>query len=166
MTSAFSKSTTSLPRVAAAVSWILACALIVVGPAMASAQGGRISGAGISKVGKDTRKLTVAAESGGSTANGSVQFIHNSPSGMSRFRGSVSCMNVSGGTVQVSGTVEKGETVSGTLLDGKSYAITIQAGGSPQSFSLPSFGEPASAGSCSGGRAETVPVTEDGFRIQ
>jgi len=165
MTSDFRKSTKPPPRVAAAFSWILACALIVLVPALALAQG-RVSGAAISKVGKDTRKLTVAAESGGSTANGSVQFIHNSPSGMSRFRGSVSCMNVSGGTVQVSGTVEKGETVSGTLLDGKSYAITIQAGGSPQSFSLPSFGEPASAGSCSGGRAETVPVTEDGFRIQ
>ncbi|HVF38517.1 MAG TPA: hypothetical protein VM939_01370 [Gemmatimonadaceae bacterium] len=144
---------------------LVAAGLVAVLAATAAAQAGSISGAAISKVGKDTRKLTVTAQAAGSAANGSVQFIHNSPAGMSRFRGTVSCLNVSGETVQVSGVVEKGETATGTLLDGKAYAITIKAGSAPQSFSLPSFGEQGAVGACSGGRAETVPVTEEGFRI-
>lgn len=137
--------------------------LVLAFPEGVSAQGGgRITGAAISKVGKDTRKLTVnAAEAGGS-----VQFIHNSPAGMSKFRGTVSCLNVSAGVVQVSGVVDKGETATGTLLDGKAFAITIQAGSSPQSFSLPNFGDAGSIGACSGGRPETVSVTEMGFKIQ
>lgn len=132
------------------------------------AQGGaRISGAGISKVGRDTRKLTVSAQApaGSSAASGSVQFIHNNPAGFSRFRGTITCLSVSGGTVQISGTIDKGETATGALLDGKAYAITVNAGGSAQSFSLPTIGEPGAVGACSGGRGDTVPVTEDGFRI-
>ena len=131
------------------------------------AQGGaHISGAGISKVGRDTRKLTVAAQApaGSSAATGTVQFIHNSPAGLSRFRGTIGCLSVSSGVVQISGAIEKGETATGALLDGKSYAITINASGSPQSFSLPTVGE--AVGPCSGGAAQIVPVTEDGFKLQ
>ena len=131
------------------------------------AQGGaRIDGAGISKVGRDTRKLTVAAQAsaGSSGATGTVQFIHNSPAGLSRFRGTVTCLSVNAGVAQVSGTIEKGETSTGALLDGKAYAFTISAGASPQNFSLPTVGE--SVGPCSGGSSQTVPVTEDGFKVQ
>lgn len=131
------------------------------------AQGGaRISGAAISKVGRDTRKLTASAQApaGSTSASGTVQFIHNSPAGLSRFRGTITCLSVSGGIVQISGTIEKGETATGALLDGKSYAFTINSGGSPQSFSLPTVGEAGAVGACSGGRSETVPVTEDGLK--
>lgn len=130
------------------------------------AQGGaRINGAGISKVGRDTRKLTVSAQApaGSSGATGTVQFIHNSPGGLSRFRGTITCLSVNGGVAQISGAIEKGETATGALLDGKAYAITINTG-SPQSFSLPTVGE--AVGPCSGGSSQTVPVTEDGFRLQ
>ncbi|MEO5580062.1 MAG: hypothetical protein ABIR58_05340 [Gemmatimonadaceae bacterium] len=143
-------------------------ALAAGSPSVASAQSAQISGAGISKVGKDTRKLTANARatSGASSATGDVQFIHNSPAGLSRFRGTVSCLSTSGGVVQISGTVDKGETATGTLLDGKAFAFTIQAGASPQSFSLPNFGDAAAIGACSGAGGETVPVTEMGFRTQ
>ena len=137
-------------------------------PRAVLAQGGaRVSGAGISKVGRDTRKLTVAAQApaGSTAASGTVQFIHNSPAGLSRFRGTITCLSVNGSTVQISGLVEKGETATGALLDGKAYAVTIN-GGSPQSFSLPTIGEAGAVGACSGGRGETVAVTEDGFRMQ
>lgn len=148
------------------------CAILLVGvavaPVTASAQSTQISGAGLSKVGKNTRKLTVnaSATSGASSATGDVQFIHNSPAGLSRFRGTVSCFSASGGVVQISGTVDKGETATGTLLDGKAFAVTIQSGASPQSFTLPVFADAGSLGACSGGRGETVPVTEMGFRVQ
>lgn len=131
------------------------------------AQGGaRVSGAGISKVARDTRKLTVSAQApaGSSAAAGTVQFIHNSPVGLSRFRGTITCLSVSNGVAQISGVIEKGETATGALLDGKAYAITINTSGSPQTFSLPTVGD--SVGPCSGGSAQTVPVTEDGFRLQ
>lgn len=133
------------------------------------AQGGaRISGAGISKVGRDTRKLTVTAQAqaGSTGATGTVQFIHNSPAGLSRFRGSITCLSVSGGTAQVSGVIEKGETATGALLDGKTYAFTINSSASPQTFSLPTVGEGGAVGPCSGGSSQTVAVTEDGFKLQ
>ena len=143
-------------------------AALAAAPSFASAQSAQISGAGVSKVGKDTRKLTANARatSGASSATGDVQFIHNSPAGLSRFRGTVSCLSTSGGVVQISGTVDKGETATGTVLDGKVFAFTIQAGASPQSFSLPNFGDAGSMVGCSGGGGETVPVTEMGFRTQ
>ena len=133
------------------------------------AQGGaKISGAAISKVGRDTRKLTVAAQApaGSSGASGTVQFIHNSPNGLSRFRGTITCLSVNGGVAQISGAIEKGETATGALLDGKAYAFTINASGSPQSFSLPTVGESSAVGPCSGGSSQSVSVTEDGFRLQ
>ncbi len=131
------------------------------------AQGGaRVSGAAISKVGRDTRKLTVSAQAnaGSTAATGTMQFIHNSPTGLSRFRGTVTCMSVSGGTIQISGAIERGESATGGLLDGKSYSFTINAGSGSQSFSLPNVGDGVAA--CSGGRGESVPVTEEGFRLQ
>lgn len=126
--------------------------------------GARISGAGIAKMGRDTRKLTAnaQAQAGSNAATGSVQFIHNSPAGLSRFRGSISCLSVNGATVQISGNIDKGETATGALLDGKSYSFTINTG-NPQSFSLPNVGDTGSIAACSGGRDETVQVTEDGF---
>jgi hypothetical protein len=133
------------------------------------AQGGaRINGAAISKVGRDTRKLTVAAQApaGSTAASGTIQFIHNSPAGLSRFRGTIACLSVTGGVVQISGVVEKGETATGALLDGKTYAFTINAGSSPQTFSLPTVGESGAVGPCSGGSSQTVAVTEDGFKVQ
>lgn len=141
---------------------------LAAAPGTASAQSAQISGAGLSKVAKDTRKLTANARAttGPSSASGDVQFIHNSPAGLSRFRGTVSCLSTSGGVVQISGTVDKGETATGTLLDGKAFAFTIRSGGSPQAFSLPNFGDAGSLGACSGGRGEMVPVTEMGFRTQ
>ncbi len=141
---------------------------IAAAPSAASAQSAQISGAGLSKVGKDTRKLTAnaTATSGPASATGDLQFIHNSPAGLSRFRGTVSCLSTSGGVVQISGTVDKGETATGTLLDGKAFAFTIYAAASPQSFSLPTFADAGSIGACSGSRAATVPVTEMGFRTQ
>jgi hypothetical protein len=133
------------------------------------AQGGaRINGAAISKVGRDTRKLTVSAQTsaGSSNATGTIQFIHNSPAGLSRFRGTITCLSVSGGVAQVSGMIEKGETATGALLDGKAYAFTINTSASPQTFSLPTVGEASAVGPCSGGSSQTVAVTEDGIRVQ
>ena len=134
-------------------------------PQVASAQSSKVSGAAISKVARDTRKLTISA-SIGTSANGTIQFIHNSPAGLTRFRGQVTCVAVSGGTVQVTGTIDKGETATGALLDGKAFGITINTASSPQTFSLPNYGEVSAIAPCSGGRGETVPVTEDGIRIQ
>jgi hypothetical protein len=138
-------------------------------PGALQAQGGaRISGAGISKVGRDTRKLTVTAQApaGSTAASGTIQFIHNSPAGLSRFRGTITCLSIAGGTAQLSGVIEKGETATGALLDGKNYAFTISSGTSPQTFSLPTVGEAGAVGPCSGGSAQKVAVTEDGFKLQ
>ncbi|MEO5904086.1 MAG: hypothetical protein ABIQ55_08755 [Gemmatimonadaceae bacterium] len=134
---------------------------------VASAQSTRISGAGISKVGRDTRKLTISAQSAGAAAGtGTIQFIHHSPAGLTRFRGTVSCISSSGGMVQVTGTIDKGETSTSALLDGKAFAFTIGTSSNPQTFSLPHCGEAGAISPCSGGRGETIPVTEDGFKLQ
>ena len=142
-------------------------ALLALATPRSSEAQGQISGSGISRVGKDTRKLTASAQAqaGSSAATGVLQFIHNSPGGLSRFRGTVSCLTVNGGVVQLSGLIDKGETATGTLLDGKAFAFTIQTG-TAQAFSLPSFGDPGSLGACSGGQSSTVPVTEAGFTTQ
>jgi hypothetical protein len=157
-----------LPRASHAAGLVLFAIILTAGskpskPLYAQA-GSRITGAAISKVGRDTRKLTASAQStpGSSSATGSVQFIHNSPAGLSTFRGTITCFSVNGPMVQISGRIEKGETVGGGLLDGKSYAFTINTAGK-QSFSLPTVSDTVAP--CSGGRSETVPVTEDGFRI-
>ena len=158
------------PRGSTVAVLLLSSVILAAGskpPAPLYAQGGaRISGSAISKVGRDTRKLTANAQAsaGSNAATGTMQFIHNSPAGLSTFRGTITCLSVSGSTVQISGTIQKGETATGGLLDGKSYAFTITNSSSGQSFSLPNVGD--SVGACSGGRGETVPVTEDGLRAQ
>ena len=158
------------PRGSTVAVLLLSSVILAAGskpPAPLYAQGGaRISGSAISKVGRDTRKLTANAQAsaGSNAATGTMQFIHNSPAGLSTFRGTITCLSVSGSTVQISGTIQKGETATGGLLDGKSYAFTITNSSSGQSFSLPNVGD--SGGACSGGRGETVPVTEDGLRAQ
>ncbi len=127
-----------------------------------------IHGTGISRLPEDTRKLTINAQSEGAptSASGFVQFIHNSPIGVSRFRGTVSCLTIGEtGLVQVSGTVLDGVTAAGVVLDGKDYAFTIRAGTSPQTFSLPRFGDPGTLTPCGGGRLEMVTVTQAGFQI-
>ena len=142
-------------------------AISLVTSETASAQSTRICGAGISKVARDTRKLTISAQSsGGASGTGTIQFIHNSPAGLTHFRGTVSCVSSSGGTVQVTGTIDKGETATGALLDGKAFAFTIGTTSNPQTFSLPNYGQAGSIAACSGGRGESVPVTEDGFKLQ
>lgn len=159
------------PRTTHFVALALGALVLAAGaqsPKALFAQGGaRISGAAISKVGRDTRKLTASAQTpaGSTSASGTVQFIHNSPAGLSRFRGSITCLSVSGGIAQISGTIDKGETATGALLDGKAFAFSINSAGSTQSFSLPTVGEAGAVGACSGGRSETVPVTEDGLKV-
>jgi hypothetical protein len=124
----------------------------------------RVDGSGISKVAHDTRKLTIDAKAAsGGAPGGTVQFIHNSPAGLTRFRGTVSCLSVNSGVAQVSGTIDKGETATGALLDGKAFAFTINMSSKPQTFSLPNYADAGGIAPCSGGRSETVPVTEDGF---
>ena len=148
------------------LSFIAAAAFAVAAaPQVASAQSTKVSGHAISKVARDTRKLTISA-SVGTSASGTIQFIHNSPAGLTRFRGQVTCVSVNGGTVQVTGTIDKGETATGALLDGKAFAFTIGTSASPQTFSLPNYGDVGAIAACSGGRGESVPVTEDGIKIQ
>jgi hypothetical protein len=148
----------SLSFIAAAVFAVAAA------PQSASAQS-KVSGAGISKVGRDTRKLTINA-SGGTSASGTIQFIHNSPAGLTRFRGQVTCMSVSGGSLRLTGTIDKGETATGALLDGKAFGFTVNTSSSPQTFSLPNFGEVGAIAPCSGGQRRLSSVTEDGFKLQ
>jgi len=114
---------------------------LVLSPFALSAQV-KVDGSGISKVEHDTRKLTVDAKAGaGGASTGTVQFIHNSPAGLTRFRGTVSCVSLSRGTAQVSGIIDKGETATGALLDGKAFAFTINMSSKPQTFSLPNYAD-------------------------
>lgn len=143
-------------------------AAIAAAPAKAADET-EVFGTGISQVGQDTRKLTVHAETAGAatSAAGFVQFNHLSPNGLSRFRGSVTCLSVDEtGTVQISGSVLKGITASGVVLTGKDYAFTIQTDSSPQAFSLPGFADAGTLAPCSGGRPELVPVTQGGFKVE
>ena len=126
----------------------------------------KVDGSGISKVGHDTRKLTVDAKAAaGGAPGGTVQFIHNSPAGLTRFRGTVSCLSVTAGIAQISGIIDKGETATGALLDGKAFAFTINTSTKQQTFSLPNYADAGGITPCGGGRPETVPVTEDGFHF-
>ncbi|TYC98628.1 hypothetical protein FQ377_09950 [Arthrobacter echini] len=63
----------------------------------------------------------------------------------------------------MSGTITKGETASGVVLDGKMVAFTLDTEGE-QNFSLPRIGP--GAADCGGGRADIVPVTQAGFHIR
>ncbi len=124
-----------------------------------------IHGAGVSHLASDTRVLAIEAVSTGATtdADGLVQFIHLGPAGLSRFGGIVDCLQLNeDGIVQISGRVTRGETAAGNVLDGLDYAFSVHATGA-QSFSLPRFGAAGSIEPCSGGRAETVLVSEGRF---
>jgi len=136
----------------------LLCALATPTVA-AAANGQRLFGTGISRDTNDTRRLTIKAEPTNSgAADGRVTFQHdNDPNGISRFKGTVTCLQVTGAVAQISGTVTRGETAAGAILTGKQYAFTITLGDT-QSFSLPRFA--ATIEPCSGGRAETVAVTQ------
>lgn len=136
-------------------------------PAFAASSAGaapELSGTGISRVGDDTRRLTVKAEST-ATSQGKLTFAHRAPAGISRFRGTITCLrSAPDGTVDISGTVANGQTASGVVLDGRDFAFTLETEPSDQSFSLPRFG--AGLADCSGGRPELVPVTEGRLRLR
>ncbi len=135
----------------------LLCALAT--PTVAAADGQRLFGTGISREPNDTRRLTVQAEpADGGAADGRVTFQHdNDPNGISRFTGTVTCLQIIGAVAQISGTVTRGETAAGGILTGKQYAFTITLGDT-QTFSLPRFA--ATIDPCSGGRPNTVAVTQ------
>ncbi len=116
----------------------LLCALATTTVA-AAADGQRLFGTGISREPNDTRRLTIKAEpTDGGAADGRVTFQHDSPNGVSRFKGTVTCLQITDGVAKITGTVTRGETATGTVLTGMPYAFTITLGDT-QSFSLPSF---------------------------
>ena len=88
-----------------------------------------------------------------------MTFQHdNDPDGISRFKGTVTCLQITGAVAQISGTVTRGETAAGVILTGKQYAFTITLGDT-QSFSLPRFAPKIDP--CSGGNlTKTVAVTQ------
>jgi len=94
---------------------------------------------------------------------GRLSFTHHSPSGLSHFTARVTCLEFNDGRTEVSGTITKGETAAGVVLDGKMVAFTLDTEGA-QNFSLPQIGP--GAANCGGGRAETVPVTQAGFHVR
>lgn len=123
-----------------------------------------INGAAVSSLPEDRRRLSVEGKLGSDgVAFGRLSFTHHSPSGLSRFTARVTCLEFIDGRTEVSGTITKGETAAGVVLDGKLVAFTLDTEGA-QSFSLPQIG-PGAAG-CGGGRAETVPVTQAGFHVR
>lgn len=147
----------------------LAVAILVLPNATAAHSGAvlAVHGAGVSVLESDTRTLAIEAEQDGTAADadGAVRFIHLSPAGLSRFRGVVDCLTADeGGVVQISGRVTVGSTASGVVLDGLDYALTLDASGD-QAFSLPRFGAPETIEPCSGGRAETVPISGGRFVV-
>ena len=126
----------------------------------AAADGQRLFGTGISREPNDTRRLTIKAEpTDGGAADGRVTFQHNNdPNGISRFKGTVTCLQITGAVAQISGTVTRGETALGVILTGKQYAFTITLGDT-QRFSLPRFADTIVP--CSGGNpTKTVAVTQ------
>jgi len=131
----------------------------------AAADGERLFGTGISREPNDTRRLTIQAEpTDGGTPEGRVSFQHdNDPDGISRFRGTVTCVRITGAVAQISGTVTRGETAAGVILTGKQYAFTIKLGDT-QRFLLPRFA--ATIDPCSGGRPESVAVTQGRYKTR
>lgn len=121
------------PRASHAAVLLLASLILTAGSPqpepLYGQDGTRISGAAISKVGRDTRKLTLSAQAGASStsASGTMQFIHNSPAGLSRFRGTVTCLSVTGPTIQVSGVIEKGKQPRVPCLTAKAtHSLSIR----------------------------------------
>lgn len=151
----------------------LAVVLVLIGGASSTyAQHGAmvaVHGTGISRLPDDTRKLTLNAQTAAvpTAATGFAHFTHQSPTGLSRFRGSVTCLSVNAtGSVQISGIVLNGVTAAGVVLTGKAYAFTIDTHHIDDMFSLPKFGDPDTFIPCSGGREVMVPVTEAGFTVE
>ncbi|MBG6218776.1 hypothetical protein IWX75_003263 [Arthrobacter sp. CAN_A6] len=156
---------------------IAVLALLAPSPAFADANGTprtnsstsasevhRISGAAVSSLPEDQRRLSVEGKLGSDgVAAGRLSFTHNSPSGLSHFTARLTCLEFNDGRTEVSGTITKGETAAGVVLDGKMVAFTLDTEGA-QNFSLPQIGP--GAANCGGGRAETVPVTQAGFHIR
>lgn len=140
-------------------------ALLTPAVAWAARETQTLSGTGISRLPDDTRRLTVTAKSmSGEAADGLVTFAHdNDPNGISRFKGTVSCLRVTGSVAEVSGTVTKGQTAGGMILTGRQFAFTVTLG-EPQAFSLPRFA--ATIDPCSGGRPETVAVDQGRFKTR
>jgi hypothetical protein len=127
-----------------------------------------LHGTGISRLQEDTRKLTVHAQTAGVAreASGFVHFTHQSPSGLSRFRGSITCLSIAAdGTAQITGSVLNGVTAAGVVLAGKDYAFTIQTSTNPQTFTLPTFAASGALQPCSGSTRILVPVTQAGFKV-
>ncbi|WP_459334035.1 hypothetical protein [Arthrobacter sp. Hz1] len=154
---------------------IAVLALLAPSPAFADAEGTprtsasaqevhRINGAAVSSLPEDQRRLSVEGKLGSDgVATGRLSFTHQSPSGLSHFTARVTCLEFNDGQTEVSGTITKGETATGVVLDGKTVAFTLDTEG-VQNFSLPQIGP--GAASCGGGRVETVPVTEAGFHVR
>ncbi len=152
---------------------IAALAMLVPSPAVADAAGSSapgagtshsISGAAVSSLPEDQRRLSVEGRLAvDGTASGRLSFTHHSPSGLSHFTARVMCLEFVDGRTEVSGTIIKGETAAGVVLDGKPVAFTLDTEGA-QNFSLPQLGP--GAVDCGGGRAETVPVTQAGFHVR
>ncbi len=147
--------------VALAVTALLAPAVAVAKPA----QQQRLSGTAISRLPDDVRRLKLKATTTPTgTSDGRVSFVHrNDPNGVSRFKGTVTCLRIADGVARVTGTVTRGRTASGMVLTGRQYAFTIHPG-EPSSFSLPRFAETVEP--CSDGRPETVKVDRGGFRLR
>lgn len=124
----------------------------------------RINGAAVSSLPQDQRRLSVQGRlSGDAMADGRLSFTHHSSLGLSHFTARVTCLEFAGGRAEVSGTITKGETAAGVVLDGKIVAFTLDTEGE-QTFTLPQIGP--GAAECGGGRVETVPVTQGGFDIR
>ncbi len=129
----------------------------------------QVHGTGISSLPGDTRKLTVNAQTAGGApaTTGFVHFTHQGPTGLSRFRSSVTCLSVDAtGSVQISGIVLTGVTAAGIVLAGKAYAFTIDTQQPGHVFLLPKFGDPETFAPCSGGREISATVTEAGFMVE
>ncbi len=124
----------------------------------------RISGAGVSLLPDDNRRLSIAAaRTSDGVASGRLSFTHHSPTGLARFTATVTCLEFTAGRTEVSGVIAKGVTSAGVVLDGKAVAFTLDTDGA-QTFTLPQIGP--GAADCGGGRAETVPVTQAGFHVR
>ncbi len=148
--------------------WVSAVMLTVLATpavALAAQKADVLTGTGISRLEQDTRRLTINAETGTADgpAEGHLSFAHRAPAGISRFKGDVSCLRVTGQTAEISGFVTEGLTASGVVLTGKQFAFTIELG-DQQSFSLPRFA--ATIEPCSGGQTNKVAVTQAGFKTR
>ena len=124
----------------------------------------RINGAAVSSLPDDQRRLSVEGRLGSDgAAVGRLSFTHNAPAGLSHFTARVTCLAFTDGLTEVSGTITKGETAAGVVLDGKEVAFTLDTEGE-QNFSLPQIGPGVT--SCGGSDRDMVPVTQSGFHVR